>query len=261
LGAMRALEPNSTRCGNCGAPRPPGASLCPTCQMPFAASDAAKPAAPPAAGSTLWLAVVGGLGVVVVTSLVGVGVFLASGAESSSSADPVAVAASPSAAFACAKGDRAACRAACDAGHAESCVELEARRDVERGSPATATADGSAAAPSEEPSASTSAAPDTSAASEPLPRAVIQRIIQQQRNQYRACYERALARQPALKGRVKVRFVIRPDGTVRQASDAGSDLPDREVIDCVLRAVRTLTFPTWTGDDITVVYPLAFEPG
>ena len=229
--------------------------------MPFAASDAAKPAAPPAARSTLWLAVVGGLGVLAVTALVGLGAFLASGAESSSSAEPVAVRAIPSTAFACAKGDRAACRAACDAGHAESCGELAARRDLERGVPGEAAAAGSAAAPSAEPSASTSAAPDAAAGGEPLPRAVIQRIIQQQRNQYRACYERALARQPALKGRVKVRFVIRPDGTVRRASDAGSDLPDREVIDCVLRAVRTLTFPTWTGDDITVVYPLAFEPG
>src|SRR5262249_1550978 len=45
---------------------------------------------------------------------------------------------------------------------------------------------------------------------------------------------------------------------VAAAADAGSEITDREVIDCVVAAFRTLTFPSH-DDVITVVYPIQFS--
>jgi len=94
-----------------------------------------------------------------------------------------------------------------------------------------------------------------------LPRAEIRRILQQGRARYRACYERGLARNPALAGRVKVRFVIGRDGSVSGVTDAGSDLPDSNVVACVLRALTATRFPRPEGGEVTIVYPLLFAPG
>jgi hypothetical protein len=170
-------------------------------------------------------------------------------------------------------------RRACDAGDPVGCMHLGAqyadgrgvardddraaqllRRACEGGETLACRAAPPPATPSALPTppAAPASAP---AASDALPREVIQRIIQQHRGQYRACYERALGRNPSLTGRVKVRFAIARDGSVESVSDAGSNLPDREVVACVLRAFGTLAFPSYTGEPITVVYPLMFAPG
>ena len=44
-------------------------------------------------------------------------------------------------------------------------------------------------------------------------------------------------------------------------SDGGSDLPDADVVGCVLRAFETLEFPPPVGGKVTVVYPVLFAPG
>jgi TonB family protein len=76
----------------------------------------------------------------------------------------------------------------------------------------------------------------------------------------RACYERGLVHNPNLRGRVVVRFVINRDGSVRTAEDAGSDLPDPEVVACVLRAYRSFQFPASEWGIVTVTYPIVFSP-
>ena len=42
---------------------------------------------------------------------------------------------------------------------------------------------------------------------------------------------------------VTTRFVIGRDGTVAAASDSGSTLSDRAVVDCIVRAFNELVFP------------------
>ncbi|WP_437521825.1 AgmX/PglI C-terminal domain-containing protein [Sorangium sp. So ce726] len=92
-----------------------------------------------------------------------------------------------------------------------------------------------------------------------LPPEVIQRIIRQNFGRFRLCYEGGLLRDEGLRGRVTVRFTIDPRGALINARDGGSDLPDRAVVSCVVRAFRDLTFPAPEGGSVDVVFPIAFS--
>jgi hypothetical protein len=94
-----------------------------------------------------------------------------------------------------------------------------------------------------------------------LPPEVIQRIVRQNYGRFRLCYEQGLQQNPNLEGRVGVRFVIGRDGAVSNASNAGSDLPDSNVVQCVVRAYYGLSFPAPEGGIVTVSYPIMFSPG
>jgi hypothetical protein len=94
-----------------------------------------------------------------------------------------------------------------------------------------------------------------------LPAEVIQRIVRQNFGRFRLCYEAGLRANPGLTGRIATKFVIGRDGAVMQASDAGSDLPDQNVVACVVRSFNSLSFPAPEGGVATVTYPLTLSPG
>lgn len=95
-----------------------------------------------------------------------------------------------------------------------------------------------------------------------LDKDVIRRVIRRSLSRIRYCYERELLKDPNLAGRVSVRFVIRPDGTVTGVSDGGSSLPSEEAKACVRRAISALVFPRPKGGGVvTVTYPFIFAPG
>lgn len=94
-----------------------------------------------------------------------------------------------------------------------------------------------------------------------LPAEVIQRVVRQNYGQFRMCYENGLRGNPNLTGRVAVRFVIGSDGSVSNASNGGSDLPDASVVSCVVRGFYSLGFPSPESGIVTVVYPIMFSPG
>jgi hypothetical protein len=77
----------------------------------------------------------------------------------------------------------------------------------------------------------------------------------------RTCYEQGLRASPSLQGRITIKFVIDLEGRVTSTVDAGSDLPDREIVQCVADAFKKLRFPKPEGGIVTVVYPLVFNPG
>ncbi|HEU4412619.1 MAG TPA: AgmX/PglI C-terminal domain-containing protein [Polyangiaceae bacterium] len=87
---------------------------------------------------------------------------------------------------------------------------------------------------------------------------VVRRVVRQDFEKFRMCYENGLAGDPGLAGRVTVRFVIGRDGAVARAYNGGSDLPDAKVVACVVRAFGGLIFPRPEGGDVTVTFPLAF---
>ena len=93
-----------------------------------------------------------------------------------------------------------------------------------------------------------------------LPSDVIQRIVRQNSGRYRFCYEKALRANPTLSGRVSVKFLIGRDGSVGFAADAGSDLPDAGVRQCVVSSFTALSFPAPDSGIVTVTYPLMFTP-
>lgn len=77
----------------------------------------------------------------------------------------------------------------------------------------------------------------------------------------RACYENGLRTSPGLQGRVAMRFVISHDGSVASAANAGSNLQDTDVLECVRRVFLSMRFPPPEGGIITVTYPIIFTPG
>jgi hypothetical protein len=93
-----------------------------------------------------------------------------------------------------------------------------------------------------------------------LPAEVIQRIVRQNMGRFRACYEGGLRTNPTLEGRVAVRFVIDRTGQVSVAQDAGSDLPDENVKQCIVRSFFSLSFPSPDDGMVTVSYPIALTP-
>jgi len=88
----------------------------------------------------------------------------------------------------------------------------------------------------------------------------IQRVVRENFGRMRICYEGGLRAHPELRGRVVVKFVIDRRGSVALARDADSDLPDADVVACVVRAFDALTFPASDDSAVTVVYPLVFTP-
>ncbi|HET9933895.1 MAG TPA: AgmX/PglI C-terminal domain-containing protein [Polyangiaceae bacterium] len=100
----------------------------------------------------------------------------------------------------------------------------------------------------------------TSAVTGRLPPELIQSLVRKSFAEFRHCYEAGLARDPNLEGRISVRFVIGLDGSVTAARDAGSDIPDSRVRDCVIDAFLKLRFPEPDGGIVTVVYPIVFQP-
>jgi len=93
-----------------------------------------------------------------------------------------------------------------------------------------------------------------------LPPEAIQRIIRQNFGRFRGCYEQGLFKNPTLAGRVTVRFVIGRDGAVSSVADGGSDVPDRAMVGCVVRAFYGLSFPQPEGGVVNVAYPIVFSP-
>lgn len=79
------------------------------------------------------------------------------------------------------------------------------------------------------------------------------------------CYDDALRSNRHLRGRVVTKFVIDLDGSVATVADAGSDagtnMPDLNVVRCVVRHFGDLKFPAPDGGNVTVVYPIQFNPG
>lgn len=91
--------------------------------------------------------------------------------------------------------------------------------------------------------------------------AAIQRVVRSSYSEFRTCYERGLGRNPELRGSVTVRFVIEPDGSVKEATLDVATIPDEKVVECVRSTYLKMTFPVPDGGAVTVVYPVLLEPG
>jgi hypothetical protein len=58
-----------------------------------------------------------------------------------------------------------------------------------------------------------------------------------------ACFKAGLKRDPSCSGEVKIKFVVKHDGTMVDAQDQGSSMGDEEVTKCIVEVIKTLKFP------------------
>jgi TonB family protein len=95
-----------------------------------------------------------------------------------------------------------------------------------------------------------------------LDKDIIRRIVRAHINEVRHCYNQGLVRDPALNGKVTVRFTIAATGRVSEASLASSTIPDRRVSRCIVKAVERWKFPKPRGGGIVEVeYPFVLGAG
>ncbi len=74
----------------------------------------------------------------------------------------------------------------------------------------------------------------------------------------KACYENALKRNPALRGKVRIRFTILPTGGLQDVTVEGIDAPD--VIACIANNVRAWRTPFRPSGPVSTDLPLLLAP-
>ncbi len=131
--------------------------------------------------------------------------------------------------------------------------------------PASDSADaGPAAQPLQEQPAP--AAPATSARlseGETRTMKVIQKVILDNRDRFRACYDKVQAKVPELQGDLTLYFVLSSEGEVREAqlNRKRSTITNEEVVECAIDEVKKLQFPPSSkGLETKVNYPFNFNP-
>lgn len=93
-----------------------------------------------------------------------------------------------------------------------------------------------------------------------IPVAAIRSLIDGNRSQVRACYERRLKVNSILQGSLRLRIKVGADGAVAEAQTGGT-LRDAEVTACVRKLASSWRFPAPTGGRCAVVEaPFQFEP-
>lgn len=97
-----------------------------------------------------------------------------------------------------------------------------------------------------------------SGAARGLPADKIRRTVVAHTGALRACYATEAMKRPGLKGDVTVQFRIEPKGHVGAASIVSSTLSSPPVEACVLREVKTWTFPRASLPTEVAGYPLKF---
>ena len=95
-----------------------------------------------------------------------------------------------------------------------------------------------------------------------LDKSVVERVIRENRNQIRYCYEVELQRRPEMAGRVMVSWVIGANGRVSGVKVRESSLGSKRVERCLAERIQTWRFPRPAGGGVvTVNYPFLFRTG
>lgn len=90
-----------------------------------------------------------------------------------------------------------------------------------------------------------------------LEKKVIRRRMKDELPKIKACYERALAINPALTGTVKTQFFVSPNGVVASCNAAGVDT---EMAACVAAIIKAIEFPKpGGGGGVQVNFPFTFR--
>ena len=86
----------------------------------------------------------------------------------------------------------------------------------------------------------------------------IQAVVRLKNDEIRQCYVMGTFRDSQLTGTVHVLFTIETNGRVSETTDGGSNMPDPEVVECVLGVFAKLEFPAGKYDPTQIEYPIRF---
>ncbi len=75
------------------------------------------------------------------------------------------------------------------------------------------------------------------------------------------CYEKRLKRNPELRGKVVIRFVIHPGGKVIEVEIIENTSGDPELANCIRSIVKGIRFGATDGGETAVTYPFILAPG
>ncbi len=93
-----------------------------------------------------------------------------------------------------------------------------------------------------------------------LSREEIERVLRRVKNQIKHCYDKEVAKDPNLAGKVVMQWVITGTGSVTSAKAAQNTLGNAAVGACVTRVIARLRFPKPRGGgQVLVTYPYVFS--
>ncbi len=91
---------------------------------------------------------------------------------------------------------------------------------------------------------------------------IIKATVQSGMGGFRACYQREFMRNPNLRGKVVVRFIIEEDGSVSHARLRETTMNNEVVEQCIVGEVARLSFPApQAGKVVPVSFPFNFTGG
>lgn len=76
-----------------------------------------------------------------------------------------------------------------------------------------------------------------------------------------ACYEKELKLSPTLKGKIVVRFTVTTAGRTGEASIDADTMHADNVSNCIIRTIKSWTYPFKPEEDVPVSFPFVFQPG
>lgn len=88
----------------------------------------------------------------------------------------------------------------------------------------------------------------------------IQEVFDRAKGSFYALYNRALRKNPAIRGKVVVKLTITPSGSVSDVQLVSSELGDADLEQKILNRVRLLRFAAKSVPEFTYEYPFFFEP-
>ncbi len=92
-----------------------------------------------------------------------------------------------------------------------------------------------------------------------IDREAVAKVVNSHLQEVRACYERALLKEPGLAGKVVLEWTVSTAGKVVTAKTKTSSLRNSGVEGCILSSLKGWTFPPARGGVVIVSYPFLFN--
>lgn len=89
---------------------------------------------------------------------------------------------------------------------------------------------------------------------------IIRQVVNANLASVKYCYEKGLKKNPELRGKVIVEFMIGTDGSVTSSSVIGSTMHEADVEQCIAMVIRRWIFPKPYSGTVDVKFPFIFVP-